>query len=101
MLQLLSHCLLGDFAGGWPAIGRRSRIAHILQGSQQSCSDKSCLAILCFYKQTVLLIVGGIVAQCAILALKILALAPKLSSPREIPQDDCTRPQTILAQLIT
>ena len=33
-------------------------------------------------------------ARCATFVLNILSLAPSLSSPWEVPQVDCTRPQT-------
>ena len=37
-------------------------------------------------------------ARCATFVLNILSLAPSLSSPWEVPQVDCTRPQTFFAR---
>ena len=41
---------------------------------------------------------GGMFARRATFVLRILSLAPSLSSPWEVPQVDCTRPQTISAR---
>ena len=44
------------------------------------------------------LVCGGMFARRATFVLSILSLAPGLSSPREIPQVDRTRPQTFRAK---